>query len=81
MDVPQLLMSTSAGCFVGGAGVAEGRDNLDFMFFSTVVARDLNSGMGKDRKSMSIKLEEFIGVITADRFFFWLPIHCPCPYY
>ncbi len=79
MNVPQLLMSTIAGCFVGGAGVVEGRDNRDLVFFSIVVARDLNTGMGKDRKSMSIKLEEFIGVITADRIFSWWPIHCPCP--
>mmetsp|Transcript_16048 Transcript_16048/g.24303 ORF Transcript_16048/g.24303 Transcript_16048/m.24303 type:complete len:104 (+) Transcript_16048:43-354(+) len=69
----------NAGCFIGGAGAAEGRDNRDLMFFSIVVTRDLNIGMEKDRKSMFIKLAEFIGVITADRFFFWWPIHCPCP--
>ena len=73
VTVPQLLMSTKTGCFVAGAGVAEGRDNRALMFFSIVVTRDLNIGMEKDRKSMFIKLAEFIGVITADRFFFGGP--------
>ena len=73
MTVPQLLISTKTGCFVAGAGVAEGRDNRALMFFSIVVTRDLNIGMEKDRKSMFIKLAEFIGVITADRFFFGGP--------
>jgi len=63
-------------CLVGAGGGAAGRESRDLMFCSMVAASDFRTGIENDRRSMFIKFEEVRGVITVDRFLFFL-VH-PC---